>query len=366
MLSYDVVEHGQPLQVRLRETPTPGPREVVIRISHSGLCHSDIHLWKGYFELGPNRKQMLSDAGLRPPLTLGHEVLGTVIAVGADVDMDESAVGDTRLVFPWIGCGDCWACDTGRSNLCAKPRNIGIALPGGFATHLVVPDAKYLVDVTGLDAGFAATLACSGVTSYAAVGKLPPLHADDWVAVIGCGGVGMMAISILKALGVVNVIAVDVDDSKLQAAQSLGAAQTLRADSEGAAKALFKAAAGRLAGAIDFVGTPKTFGLGYSALRKGGTLVLCGLHGGEWTTPLPPLAQRSIAIVGSYVGTLDDLKATVQLAKDGKLAPTPVRVRDAAEINEALDDLHRGRILGRTVLDFRGIDAAIEAGAQTS
>ncbi|QGZ65577.1 alcohol dehydrogenase [Paraburkholderia acidisoli] len=355
MLSYDVVEHGQPLQARLRETPVPGPREVVIRISHSGLCHSDIHLWKGYFELGPDKKQRLGDAGLQPPLTLGHEALGTVVAVGAEVD--EVGVGETRLVFPWIGCGSCWACDAGRSDLCAKPRNIGIALPGGFATHMVVPDAKYLVDVTGLDAGFAATLACSGVTSYAAVGKLPTLRADDWVAVIGCGGVGMTAISILKALGIANIVALDVDDNKLQAAQSLGATKTLRADADGAARALFKAAGGMLAAAIDFVGMPKTFNLGYGALRKGGTLVLCGLHGGEWTTPLPLLSQRSISIMGSYVGTLEDLKATVQLAKDGKLAPTPVRVRDAAEINEALDDLNSGRILGRTVLDFSGVDA---------
>jgi len=350
MLSYDVVEHGKPLQVRLRETPVPKGREVVIRITHAGLCHSDLHLWKGYFDLGGGNKAALSASGVLPPLTLGHEPLGTVVACGEDVT--EVKPGDKRLVFPWNGCGKCWACEAERTDLCATPRNIGIVVPGGFATHLVVPDPRLLVDVTGLDDAFAATLACSGVTSYAAVAKLPALSAKDWVAVVGCGGVGMTAISILRARGIENIVACDVDDEKLAAATRLGAAKALRTDRDGASGALAAAAVGMLAGAIDFVGMPKTFALMQGALRKGGMYVLCGLHGGELVTPMPPISMRSISIVGSFVGTIADLRATVALAREEKLAPLPIRTRSATEINQALQDLDEGRVVGRTVLDF--------------
>ncbi|WP_185732309.1 alcohol dehydrogenase [Burkholderia sp. Bp8963] len=356
MFSYDVVEHGKPLQVRLRETPTPKGREVLVKVTHAGLCHSDIHLWEGYFDMGGGKKAMLSERGLRPPLTLGHEPLGTIVACGENVS--EVAVGQKKLVFPWIGCGTCRACEIGRANLCAKPRNLGIAMPGAFASHLLVPDEKYLVDVDGLDDAFAATLACSGLTSYAAVAKLPQPCAGDWVAVIGCGGVGMSAISILRARGVENVVACDVDEDKLAAARELGATRTLRSNHARAEAELLALTEGRLVGAIDFVGMPATFAVANAALCKGGMYVIVGLHGGELSIPMPPIAQRSLAIVGSFVGTLDDLKATVQLARNGKLRPPPLRMRSANDINDAFEDLGSRRVLGRTVLDFSGIEIA--------
>lgn len=350
MLGYDVIEHGKPLQARLRETPVPKGREVVLRVTHAGLCHTDIHLWNGYFDLGGGKKALLSDRGVRPPLTMGHEPLGVVVAVGEDVT--EVSPGDKRLVFPWIGCGDCPACRAERSDVCPAQRNIGIATPGAFATHLLVPDARYLVDADGVDDAFAATLACSGVTSYSAVAKLPAIGPADWVAVIGCGGVGMTAISILRARGVQHIVACDVSDDKLAAATALGALRTLRSDQPDASQQLAAMTGGMLAGAIDFVGMPATFHVAFGALRKGGSYVLCGLHGGEVAIPMPPIAQRSISIIGTFVGTLADLKATVALARDGKLAPLPIHTRAGSEINEALDDLHHGRVVGRTVLAF--------------
>ncbi|MCY1214718.1 L-threonine 3-dehydrogenase [compost metagenome] len=111
MLSYDVTEHGKPLQARLRETPAPKGSEVVVRITHCGVCHSDVHLWHGYFDLGAGRRAYLKDRGLVPPLTLGHEPLGVVEAIGPDVK--DVRVGDKRVVYPWIGCGACRACDEG-------------------------------------------------------------------------------------------------------------------------------------------------------------------------------------------------------------------------------------------------------------
>jgi alcohol dehydrogenase, propanol-preferring len=359
MLSFDVVEHGKPLQIQLRETPKPGGKEVLVRITHAGLCHSDIHVWDGYFDLGGGKKALLSERGIKPPFTLGHEPLGVVTACGEDAEGVN--VGERCLVFPWIGCGECWACEADLDNLCPRQRSIGIGRPGAFSTHLLVPDAKFLVNVDGLPDEVAAPLACAGLTSYAAVNKLPEIFPGDWVAVIGCGGVGMAAVSILKARGIDNIVALDVDDKKLQAASQLGARWAMRTDAENIAVDLSSMTQGRLAGAIDFVGVPSTFATAYPALRKGGTFVLVGLHGGELTTPLPPIAQRQVAIVGSFVGSVAELRATVKLAQSGKLVPPPATIRNAKEINDAFCELAEGRVVGRTVLDFSSLTMESES-----
>src|SRR6185503_16256366 len=144
------------------------------------------------------------------------------------------------------------------------------------------------------------------------------------VAVLGCGGLGLVCISVLRAKGVKNIVACDIDPSKLEAARKLGAKLTLDSRAPDAIQKLQALAIGSLAGAIDLVGMPATAALGLGALRKGGRYVLCGLFGGEITHPLPPFAQRAIGLVGSYVGNLQELKEVVALAKKKKLKPTPV------------------------------------------
>lgn len=352
MIAYEVVEHGRPLQAKLRETPRAMGRQVVVRITHSGLCHSDVHLWRGYFDLGDGEKASLSDRGIVPPLVLGHEPLGVVVDTGPLVE--GVGIGDKRVVYPWLGCGDCWACEKGLTTLCVTPKAIGIARPGGFSTHLLVPDARYLVDSSGIDDAFAATLACSGITTYSAVNKvLPRTYEGDWIAVIGCGGLGLLAISILRALGFTRIVACDLDDEKLKAALEQGAAKTLRTDQQGADAELAAIAPGRLAGAIDFVGASSTFKIGYSALRRGGAYVLVGLHGGAVRLPLPPVVQRGVSILGSFVGTQDELVAVMDLARTGRLAPVPLTLRPPADLTEAIEALEAGRSIGRTVIDFR-------------
>ena len=206
-------------------------------------------------------------------------------------------------------------------------RFLGVNRPGAYASHVLVPHPKYLVDSSGIDDAFAATLACSGLTTYSAAAKLPELGPKDWVAVIGCGGLGLVCISVLRARGVKNIIACDIDETKLEAAKKLGAKLTLDTRAPDAAQKLQALAMGQLAGAIDLVGMPATVALGLAALRKGGRLVLCGLFGGELVHPLPPFAQRAIGLVGSYVGNPQELKEVVALAKKKKLKPTPVSVR---------------------------------------
>jgi len=346
MISYQITEHGKPLQKVFAETPKPQGAEVLMRVTRSGVCHSDVHIWEGFFDLGGGKRFYVKERGCIPPFTLGHEPFGVVEALGPKAKGVK--VGQKRLIHPWIGCGKCAVCKAGQDNYCVSgSRIIGVNRSGAYATHVLVPDAKYLVDATGIDEAFAATLACSGVTAYSAAAKLPPLTAGDRVAVIGCGGVGMAGIAVLRAKGVKNIVACDIDDAKLAAAAKLGAKEMVNTRSADVAQKL----AG-IAGAIDFVGTPATAALGIAALRKGGRFVLVGLHGGELVHPLPPIAQRAIGIVGSYVGNLQELKEVVALAKKKKLKAMPVATRPASEAPQALADLKAGRIVGRVVLDF--------------
>jgi alcohol dehydrogenase, propanol-preferring len=355
MISYQVTEHGKPLQKVMQETPKPQGTEVLVRITRSGVCHSDLHIWDGYFDLGGGKKFYVKDRGCIPPFTLGHEPFGIVEAVGPKAKGVK--IGQKRIVFPWIGCGKCAICKAELDNYCVSgSRFLGVNRAGAYASHLLIPHPKYLVDASGIDDAFAATLACSGLTTYSAVAKLPQLGPKDWVAVLGCGGLGLVCVSVLRAQGVKNIIACDIDPAKLEAAKKLGAKLALDTGSatsaSDAVQKLQGLAMGQLAGAIDLVGMPATAALGLGALRKGGRLVLCGLFGGEITHPLPPFAQRAIGLVGSYVGNLQELKEVVALAKKKKLKPTPVSVRPAGEVTQILDDLKAGKVLGRVVLSF--------------
>jgi D-arabinose 1-dehydrogenase-like Zn-dependent alcohol dehydrogenase len=242
-------------------------------------------------------------------------------------------------------------CKAGQDNYCVSgSRFLGVNRPGAYSTHVLVPDAKYLIDAAGIDDSFASTLACSALTVYSAIGKVPPLGPKDAVAVLGCGGLGLIAISILRAKGVKSIIGCDLDDAKLAAAMKQGAKSTVNTLAADAAQKLQGIAA-----ALDFVGAPATAALGIGALRKGGRYVICGLFGGELVHPLPPIAQRAIGIVGSYVGNLQELKEVVALAKKGKIKPPPVQTRPASDANAALEELKAGKVLGRIVLDFEAV-----------
>ena len=349
MISYQIIEHGQPLQKRVFANPEPKGSEVLMRITRSGVCHSDLHIWDGYFDLGGGKRFYVKERGCIPPFTLGHEPFGVVEAVGKKVKGVK--VGQKKLIYPWMGCGKCAVCKGGQDNYCVSgTRFLGVNRPGAYSTHVLVPDPKYLLDTTGIDDAFASTLACSAVTVYSAINKLPELAPKDAVAVLGCGGLGLIAISVLRAKGVKNIIGCDIDDAKLAAALKQGAKSTVNTRAPDAAQKLQG-----VAGAVDLVGSPATAALGIGALRKGGRYVICGLFGGELTHPLPPIAQRAIGIQGSYVGSLQELKEVVALAKKKKLKPSPIETRPADQANAALEDLKAGRVLGRVVLDFETI-----------
>jgi alcohol dehydrogenase, propanol-preferring len=347
MLSYDVVEWGGPLERRNRATPMPKGTEVLVRLKYCGVCHSDVHIRDGYFDLGGGKRLHMSERGMQPPVTLGHEPFGTIIAAGSDAN--DAPIGADRLIFPWIGCGACVRCEEGLDNFCMAPNMIGIQRPGGYADHLLVPHPRYLIDASGVDPVWAATLSCSGLSTFSAVSKLQSIPADEWVAVIGAGGLGLSAIGMLRALGHEQIVSIDIDATKLSAAEAAGAAAVLNSREIDAEQWLKQLTGGALYGAVDFVGSSETANLALSSLRKGGKLILVGLFGGEIALSIAGTILRAITVQGSHLGSVQELKAVVALAREEKIKPIPIQTRPLAEVSRTLDELKSGRVVGRVV-----------------
>jgi D-arabinose 1-dehydrogenase-like Zn-dependent alcohol dehydrogenase len=349
MLSYDVIEWGKPLAKMERETPKPTGTEVLLRLKYCGVCHSDVHIREGYFDLGGGKRLPMSERGMRLPATLGHEPFGTVIAAGPDAE--NIPLGCDRLVYPWTGCGDCVRCREGLDNHCMAPRMIGIQRRGGYADHLIVPHPRYLIDASGLDPIWAATLSCSGLSTYSAISKLQPIPRDEWIAVTGTGGLGLSAIGMLHALGHERIVAVDIEDGKFIAASAAGAAATVNSRDGDARQNLQQITGGALYGAVDFVGSTDTAQLALGALRKGGKLILVGLFGGQIPLSVGSTILRALTIEGSHLGSIAELKAVVALAREGKLKPIPIETRPLSEVSRTLNELKAGAIVGRVVVE---------------
>ena len=349
MKSYDVVDFRAPLKLVERPTPKPAGTEVLVRTLATGVCHSDIHLWEGEYDLGGGRKFNVRERGMTPPFTMGHEIVGEVVALGPEAEGVK--LGDRSVVHPWIGCGDCVVCRKGEEQLCLKPRFIGVHKPGGYADHVLVPHARYLVDFGNLTPEQAAPYACSGVTTYSALKKIDPaVRASEPVVLIGAGGLGLMAITVLKAMGGHGAISVDIDAKKREAALKTGALEVIDGSAPNAAQRIQAATKGGAYGVIDFVGSGATAKLGTDCLAKGGRYVIVGLFGGDITLSTLLLPWRAIAIQGSYVGSLGELKELMALATAGKVPPVPVTRHPLYEANATLEKLRKGEVIGRAVL----------------
>ncbi|WGY00400.1 alcohol dehydrogenase catalytic domain-containing protein [Nocardioides sp. QY071] len=326
-----------------------GPREVRLRVIRSGVCHSDVHLRTGFHDLGGGTRVPLVERGFTYPLVLGHEVVGVVEEVGAEVA--EVTPGDVRLVYPWIGCGTCRRCTAGRDDLCAAHRALGAVLPGGYAETVVVPEARYLLAVDGIDPAVAATLACSGLTAFGAASKVDAAP-EAPVVVSGAGGVGLALVAILRAFGHRNICAIDHSVHSLRLAEGMGATSTVLAGDD-LADRVREAVGEPVEAFVDLVNDGTTTRLGFDLLAKGGLLVAVGLFGGELRLPAVMLPLKAVRITGSYVGTLADLHTLVGLARDGGLPTVPVLpgTLDAAGVSDALDRLAEGGVRGRIVLE---------------
>ena len=342
MISYQTSAPGAPLIEVESKTPEPQGSEVLIKTIACGVCHSDIHMHEGVFDLGGGKRLEVGREGM----VLGHEIFGEVIALGPDAQ--DAEIGDRRVVFPWIGCGECVACKRGDEQLCTPGCALGIAHAGGFADHVMVPHSRYLFDKGDVMDSLAATYACSGLTAYGALKKIGKLHEGDDIVIIGAGGVGMMAIQIARALGM-DPIVVDIDDDKLEAARALGVNRSYNSSELQTAKDIRKTTGGAYA-ALDFVGAEASVSYGLGCLRKGGMLIIVGLYGGSLTLPIPFIPMNARIIQGSYVGGLEDMAELMAMVREGKIAPIQITERPLKEANQALIDLKAGNVRGRQVL----------------
>lgn len=251
MRSFQVCECGAPLHVNERETPKPEGAQVLLKMLAAGVCHSDLHIWDGYYEIGGGKKLMLADRGIKLPLTMGHENVGEVVALG--------------------------------------------------------PEAR-------------------------------------------AGGVGLMGVTLARKMGAKEVIVVDIDAGKREAASKAGANKTIDGGTADAVQQIQAATGGGAWAVIDFVGSSATVGLAVSSIIKGGTVVVVGLYGGDITVPTPYLPLRAMTLRGSYVGSQTDMAELLDLVKRTGMPPVPICTRPLDEVNATLNDLRAGKIVGRVVL----------------
>jgi len=352
MRAYLLEEFGADLIERELDDPVPTGKEVLVRVLSSGLCHSDLHFHEGFFDLGGGQRLDVQNVGVQLPATLGHEVYGRIEDFGPDSGLTDGDRDRLVIVFPWLGCGECEFCTSGRDNMCPAQDGIGVQKPGGYAEKIIVREAKFLVDGAGVDPILAGSYACSGLTAYSALKKLGPIQ-EEWVAIIGLGGVGLMGLAIAKGTGFERMVAIDIDDGKLKtASDDYGADRTFNAKSGDIVEAV-TSDVGRLAGVVDFVGSGETVLQAAGLLKGGGVSVTVGLFGGELRFPLPALAAQQLQFRGSFTGTLAELEELIGFVRHDRIKPIPARPVPFADVNDSMRELRDGHVIGRLVLTHR-------------
>src|ERR1035437_9781771 len=236
MHRQSLTPYGVPLCETVGDAPEPKGAEVLVRIARCGVCHSDLHMQDGYFLLGDG-KRLDVRGGRTLPFTLGHEIAGQVESAGPEANV---ATGAKVAIYPWIGCGACAACKAGDENICAAPRHLGITVDGGFATYVLIPYPRYLIDYTPLSPSYAGALMCSGLTAYVALKRLADRAAPAPLFLVGLGGAGRMGLAPAPALYGTGPYVPDIGPRKREAAPAAGAQAAFDPADAGARKALLK------------------------------------------------------------------------------------------------------------------------------
>lgn len=331
-------EYHQPLELVERPEPEPeGPRDVVIRVAGAGVCATDLHAIDGLME----------PSGLRPPVVLGHENAGWVHAVGDGVTT--ASVGDAVLVYPAYSCGLCVPCRRGLDVHCERHQFTGLTRDGGFADFVLVDERSLIPLPAGVEPAAVAPHADAGITAYHAVKKLVPLLVPGTTAaVIGVGGVGHIALQLVRELGAASVVGIDTDERRRRLARELGADEVL-GEEPGVADAARELTGGRGVDVVlDFVGTDETHAAGTGMLARRGTYSVVG-YGGMVSVPSVALVVGETEIVGNLVGSWIDLWELLQLHARGKL-DLRTETHSLDDVNAVLQRLREGEITGRAVL----------------
>ena len=348
MKAYQVVENGKPLEEKNLDTPAPKGKEILLKTLSCGVCHSDVHIHDGYFDLGGG---MQLPTPLLEPLTMGHEIFGEVVSVGEEVS--NINVGEKYVAYPWIGCGDCELCNTDKTHYCMNNSNLGINVSGGYGDHVIVPGEQYLFDAGDTPDSLAGSYACRGLTAFSALRKAEPFPHDNSLVIVSAGGLGLLALKIARAAYGINPIVLDIDDEKLEVAKNLGASCVINTSKENAAEKIMEATGGGAKSIVDFVGAEASVNLGYQCLAKGGTQVVVGLFGGQMNIALPLMTLTEKKLMGSYVGSLGEMKDLMKLVSAGKIEPVEVESRDVSEANRTLEEMKSGKLLGLVSLTHK-------------
>ena len=334
MLAARLVEAGKPLEIQEIPTPDVVGDQVLVKIAGAGVCHSDLHL----LEMA---------VGLPLPLTLGHENTGYVARLGPDasgLQLDEPVA-----VYGGWGCGTCRLCQSGEEQLCDISKWVGLGSAGGYAEFLLVPHGRHLVPLGGLDPVASAPLVDAALTPYRAIkSAVSRLDASSTAVVLGVGGLGQFAVQILRAVSQARVIAVDLDDARLERALEYGAAITVKSGPE-AVNAIMEHTGGEGANVVfDVVGSDDTLAMAAQLIAKGGRIAVIGLARGTLAYSAMGLPWEA-EVVSSAWGTRDELAEVLDLVREGRIQ-SRVQTYQLHQINDALSDLRAGKVDGRAVV----------------
>lgn len=325
---------GEPLQVRDVPVPQPGPGQALVRVETSGVCHTDLHAAKGDWPVKPKGE-----------LIPGHEGYGHVVAVGEGVT--ELAVGDAvGNAWLWSACGTCQYCRRGWETLCETQQNGGYSVDGSFAEYMLVDEQFAARIPDGSDPVEVAPILCAGVTVYKGL-KMTEARPGQWVAISGIGGLGHIAVQYAVAMGL-HVVAIDVDDAKLELARKHGARVTVNAKTQDPTEVV-QAEVGGVHGVLVTAVHPQAFGQALGVARRGATIVFNGLPPGDFPADIFDIVLRAITIRGSIVGTRQDMIEALEFYADGAIKPT-VAEETLDDINDIFERMERGAIDGRIVM----------------
>jgi propanol-preferring alcohol dehydrogenase len=327
---------GKPLAIEELPVPEPKANEILVKMESTGVCHTDLHAVEGDWPVKPT-----------PPFIPGHEGVGYVAAAGRDV----KHVREGDLVgTPWLysACGQCEHCLAGWETLCERQQNGGYSVNGSFAEYAIA-DPDYVAHIPkGSDLIEIAPVLCAGVTVYKGL-KMTDTRPGNWVVITGVGGLGHMAVQYAKAMGL-NVVAVDVDDAKLELARRLGASITINALTTDPVPSVQKEIGGAHGVLVTAV-SRKAFAQAVGLVRRGGTVVLNGLPPGDFPVSIFDVVLNGTTIRGSIVGTRLDLKESLEFASAGKVRAI-VKAEPLENINDIFQRMREGKIEGRIVVDY--------------
>lgn len=371
-----LVEVGKPF-VFVKQAIPPVPKQgALIKVLYAGVCHSDVHFAQDEIHLGGGKVFRLRDSlgDKFYNIVLGHEIMGKILQFGSEVTPQQQnglGLGDLSVVYPWLGCQSCELCHSGNPNMCDTIKggtgDIGQNpdLIGGYSTHMVIPDIKFLVKLPpSVPINTSCLLPCSGLTAYSSLKRLAEslqagqeMRGQGRILIIGVGGLGLWCIRMSKIMYPgVKVTAIDANKEKLNLAIEAGADRAVHADTQKSASniaaEITQSKTELIDGVIDFVGMENTYKIAVNSMRSGGTVVLIGLLGGRISAAIPSLITKNTVIRGQRTGSLQDLREVVNLVATKGIKYEHVNFYKLEDINEIHEKLHNGELPGRAILDM--------------